>query len=663
MKILKAPFQLFTLLLGCLSMNILQAQSLSFTKPVHFLPHATTDKSIDITNFKGGHFVAWKEVGAYGKIHVCYLGKKYDTAFSEQEQVLENEESAFGPVLRTTADRIYIFWISKDGSVKYIMNKTDAEFDVKKIYSIKFSNPLKLSYGITAAIINNRIIIASHADDKSTLVYSITEVGSDGVLKDAALTKIPNKTSPDYPFVVALPDTAIRFTYRAKDDNIYYANYNIVTNKWSGQAQIGASKSKAPPAVYAVWNSNRLFYIWKGPKNDNRIYYATKERRFVPEKSTALPGWFSTNDAVSICNVDDKNFMMAYVSTDQKLYLSYFSNYNPAAWMQDVLMPSKSNYTLKDVAIPGSHDAGMSVLTANTGQVSGTINECNTLTQIQNISAQLNAGIRMFDLRAGIFNKQLYVKHSSSDCTDSAIGGGFGEKISNITSAINKFLHKNNKEIVILSFSHFCEKEIPQHAIADSIVNGIGKDKLFPKSSRPLSELTLKELAGKVIITFENYAGSNPFINSNSIATSSSAFMNFRREYAATNEITKMLGKQEIYFDGLKDGVKDNDIIRLDWQLTQSPDEAAMVCNDFQSDKTSVVVNSIMLLTNVARKHQSIVDLSIGGNKYLPSKINEWISSGRINKKNKPNILYVDVSGAWITDYCIELNKHPLYQK
>jgi hypothetical protein len=642
---------------------MLFSQSLSFSKPFIFLPNAKTDKAFDITNFKNGHFVTWKDAGAFGKVHVCYLGKKYDTAFSEKDQTIANEETAFGPVLRTMNDRIYVFWISKDGSLKYVMNKTNDEFDVEKTYAVKFNNHLNLSYGVTAAAINNKIVIASHAEDKNTMLYSMIDIGSDGILKDGELIKIPNKTSPDYPFVIALPDTAIRFTWRNKDDNIYYANYNIITNKWSNQMAIAASKSKASPAVYAVWNSNRLFYIWKGAKNDNKIYYASKERRLIPDKSTTLPGWFSTSNAVSICNVDDKDFIMAYAGTDQKLYMSYFSNYNPASWMQDILMPAKSNYTLKDIAIPGSHDAGMSVLTASVGSVSGTINPCNTLTQSQNIAGQLNAGIRMFDLRAGTFNKQLYVKHSSSDCIDSAIGGGFGEKISSITSAINKFLHKNSKEIIILSFSHFCEKEAAVHVIVDSLLKGIGADLIFPKSSKELSELTLKELAGKVIITFENYSGSSPYINSNSISTSSSTFMNFRREYAATNEIAKMLDKQEIYFDGMKDGVKNNDIIRLDWQLTQSPDEAAMVCNAFEGDHTSVVVNSIMLLTNVARKHQSIIDLSIGGNKYLPSKINEWMSNGKINKKNKPNILYVDVAGTWITDYCIELNKNALYQK
>ncbi|MES1222322.1 MAG: hypothetical protein ABUT20_42905, partial [Bacteroidota bacterium] len=63
------------------------------------------------------------------------------------------------------------------------------------------------------------------------------------------------------------------------------------------------------------------------------------------------------------------------------------------------------------------------------------------------------------------------------------------------------------------------------------------------------------------------------------------------------------------------------------------------------------------------RKHKSIIDLSTGGNKYLPSKVNEWIGKGIINKKNRPNILYVDVAGAWITDFCIELNKNPVYQQ
>ncbi|MBS1975415.1 MAG: hypothetical protein JST13_13775, partial [Bacteroidetes bacterium] len=517
------------------------------------MPNAKTDKSVSIIHFQRGYFIAWKEPGGFGKLHIAHLEKAHDTDFFEQEeQVLQNEETAFSPALVSLNDRIYIFWISKEGAIKYIINKDQKNFDKNKINTLKFNSAIKVAYGLTAAVVNNKIFIASHADDKNSLLYSLIETGADGGLKEAMLLKVPGKSSPDYPFVASLRDTAVRMAWRNKDGFIYYATYNSVKNKWSEATAIAASKSKYSPVIFGAPNSDRLFYIWSDPKKDSRVYYATKKMDMAPVKATQLPEWFSASSPVSICDMDNKSFLLAFVGAGQHLYMSYFINYNSASWMRDLLMPLKGNYTLKDIAIPGSHDAGMSVLTAAIGQVSGTINPCNTLTQIQDIAAQLNAGIRMFDLRCGTFNKQVYVKHSSSDCIDSAIGGGFGEKLSNITSAINEFIHKNTGEIVLLSFSHFCEKEIAQHALADSIVAGIGKDIIFKKTSKLLSGLTLKELAGKVIITFENYSGSNDYINSNSIANSSVTFMNFRREYAATNDINKMISKQEAFFDGMK---------------------------------------------------------------------------------------------------------------
>jgi hypothetical protein len=108
---------------------------------------------------------------------------------------------------------------------------------------------------------------------------------------------------------------------------------------------------------------------------------------------------------------------------------------------------------------------------------------------------------------------------------------------------------------------------------------------------------------------------------------------------------------------------KDNDLIRLDWQLTQSSDEAAMICNDFQDENISPVINGALLLTNVLRKHLSIKNLSLNGNKSILPELNGWIASGVVHKNNKPNILYVDVAGGWITDYCIQLNMTDLYAK
>ena len=124
-----------------------------------------------------------------------------------------------------------------------------------------------------------------------------------------------------------------------------------------------------------------------------------------------------------------------------------------------------------------------------------------------------------------------------------------------------------------------------------------------------------------------------------------------------------MMADQVLFFNSMKDGVRDNDLIRLDWQLTQSSQEAALVCNGFRPDRTGAVVSGVILLTNALKKNQTILDLSANGNRYLLPTMNDWISNGTINKKNKPNILYVDAAGSWITDYCIDLNISQLYTR
>lgn len=648
----------------CSSINHLPAQSLSFTQPVNFLPQARTDRAIDFTNFNGSYFVSWKEPGKTGIVHACYLGKYYDTGFSRLEATLANEQTAYSPVLQVLNRRLYLLWISTDGSVKYILNNTDTSFNTQDVHTVQFKSPARLAYGLTTTPLNGKLVIASHADNKDQMLYVVIDTEKDGLLKEADPVVVPGKKSADYPFVVDLTATDIRLCWRGyKDENIYYADCNTATGKWTDQASVYQSKSRTSPAVYRAFGRTRLFYIWKGSKNSRKIYYTTADVAAIPDRESALPDYFATNYPVAISHVDDNNFIMVYVGDDQQLYISYFANYDPASWMGDLLLPSKSNYTLKDIVVPGSHDAGMSVLTAAGGQQKGTINECNTLTQNIHIGDQLNAGIRMFDLRVGTYQGELYTKHCSSDCMDSAIGGGYGEKLSNILAGIKKFLKKNNKEIIVLTFSHFCEKETPLNALADSIVDGIGKDFVYAAGSKDLNTVPLTELAGKTVVTFEDYRGHNTLINSCSIAKQSTTFMNFRRAYAATNEIKKLLAAQEAFFNSMKEGTAKNDLVRLDWQLTQSSSEAAMVCNDFQSQKTGALLNGAIMLTNMIKRHESIIDLSTDGNRSLPAGVNGWIANGTINKKNKPNILYVDVAGGWITDFCIDLNKTPLYQQ
>lgn len=658
------PFLLILVCFFLISKPIF-SQHLSFTRPAAILEPAKTDQALDITPFKERYFITWKQSGKLGSILACCLGKHHDTGLHHSVDTIPNSSSAFGPVLRTFSNRLYLFWIGEDGSLKYVINNSDTSFDVQHTRTLASKNNIQLTSGINASLLQGKIILASHANNKKDMVYATVSASADGELSAADWQIIPGNSSANYPFVVNLDENKVRFCWRAyKNDDVYYADYNAADNSWSSAQQAGRSGSKVSPALYHIWNNERLFYIWKGEKSDNRLYYVSADKGQMPAQETVLPSDFQTPCPVSICIVDDNNFIMAYPGQDQQIYLSYFSNYDPASWMQDVLMPYAADYTLKDIVIPGAHDAGMSVLTATGGIQKGTINSCNTLTQTQNITNQLQAGIRMFDLRAGLYNGELYARHSSSDCMADAMGGGYGEKLRPMFENLHNFLTRHPQEIVLITFSHFCEKELPVANLADSIIHYMGSSLLYQSKGKKLSTIPLRELAGKAIVSFEHDLFPGKPIETCAIADQSPVFINFRRAYAATNDLSKLLQKEKDFFQTLQSGIiRDNDLIRLDWQLTQSSEEAAMVCNDFQDEKLNPAVNGAVLLTNMLMKHRNITDLAMKGNKSLFSSLQDWIGSGLITKKNKPNILYVDVAGAWITDYCIDLNKTALYKK
>jgi hypothetical protein len=642
------------------SIIISHAQSLNFSYPANYLSDVKTDRAIDITNYKGGFFVTWKNEGTTGNIGLCYLGRQDESNFIEQKQTVDSQ-SAFAPVFRVFKERLYLFWIGLDGRLKYTLNNSNTSFDVSKIFNLPVDSTIKFNNGLTAANVGNKIVLASHRGNNQ-LVSIVLQADESGFLRSIQLINIPHVTSDSYPFVVPLTTDKARITFKGyKSTSIYYTDFDLNSFTWAKPASILNSKSGTSPAVYSVFNLNKLFYIWKGEKDDNHLYYTSKIDGIDTKTESALPGYFATPYPVTICNVDDQKFILSYVGEDHKLYISYFTNYNPATWMETMLVPLKGNMTLKDVVLPGSHDSGLSVLNGTGGSNSESINECNTLTQKQDIGHQLNAGIRMFDLRIGTFNGQLYTKHSASDCMADALGGAYGEKFPVILKSLREFLQKNRKEFVLITVSHFCEKETPMKGLTDTIYQTLGKDLMYANQGKNISQIKLKDLCGKVIITFEGYAWPQKDIDSSSMAAHSHAFLNIRREYAATNKIDNLINKQQAFFAGLQNSLKANDLVRLDWQLTQAGDEAAMVCNAFESPKTNPLVDGAMLLTNVIRKHKSIIDLSVAGNKYISKTVNDWIKGGIIGKSNKPNILYVDAAGAWITDYCIALNNSKLY--
>lgn len=179
-----------------------QCQHLSFTRPVNFLKDVQTNKAPDIINFNGDYFIAWKETA--GKLSFSYLGRQYDTASAELIVTIPGAQTDFAPAFAVLTDKLYLFWISTEGSLKYITSSNDKQLNVKNIYQVAFEKPTQMSQGITAAAVGDKILIASHGDNKDKMLYSILSAGEDGIFKETTLSTIPGGKSRDYPFVIDL---------------------------------------------------------------------------------------------------------------------------------------------------------------------------------------------------------------------------------------------------------------------------------------------------------------------------------------------------------------------------------------------------------------------------------------------------------------------------
>lgn len=639
-------------------------QGLSFTQPMVVFSDAKSDREPAIMNWRKEFFLAWKQVGPEGNIWFGKLDNNGNTMVAASlASKVPSANTDFAPSLVLLNETCYIFWINKNGRIQYVVVENSQAPTFSTVYELPLTGVEKFSQGLSTTSFDDRLVLATHTDRREELFYAVLEHTADGHFKEAVPEKIENARSKNCPRIVVLNKQHIRFCWTGKGDQVQYADLEISGKNWSPVHNLVNTVTAASPAIQQPGNEQEVLYVWRGSKKDTRMYYKLLENEESHTVQSELPVYFSSSYSAALSKTDNNHLVMAYTSPEGKLMICSLMNYQPAKWMEQMIGPAGSSKTLKDIVIPGSHDAGMSVLTATGGQQKGTINDCNTLTQKLNIAQQLNAGIRMFDFRAGTYNKLLYTKHASSDCMEEALGGGYGERLFSVASAIKQFLTTNRQEIVLATFSHFCEKETPLQTLKDSLIQWIGSDLIYTATNSSYDQVPLSELAGKVILSFEVPLNPDNRFPTCSIADQSSAFINFRRAYAATNNLNNLLDKEKAFFSALSNvgALAQNDMIRLDWQLTQSNDEAPVICNDFEDDKINPIVNGVLLLTNVIRKNKSIINHAIGANAVLPVKLNEWIADGIINKQNKPQILYVDVAGTWITDYCINLLRSDLY--
>ncbi|KAF2423519.1 PLC-like phosphodiesterase [Tothia fuscella] len=123
-------------------------------------------------------------------------------------------------------------------------------------------------------------------------------------------------------------------------------------------------------------------------------------------------------------------------------------------WMQQ-LFKVIGGRKLRHICMPGSHDAGVSLLKAKTPFASRE----NTQTQISDIYGQLRLGSRYFDIRPVLANGgQFYTGHFGNILGIGNFQGGIGQSMDDIIENVNRFLSEYN-ELIILNLSHSLDAE------------------------------------------------------------------------------------------------------------------------------------------------------------------------------------------------------------
>ncbi|UTW62845.1 lamin tail domain-containing protein [bacterium SCSIO 12741] len=346
-----------------------------------------------------------------------------------------------------------------------------------------------------------------------------------------------------------------------------------------------------------------------------------------------------------------------------------------STWITDdwEILKDKS---LKEIVLPGSHDAGMSVLTHSTAFSTS----CNTQTQVLSIKDQLNAGVRYFDLRPVIYNDTLvdsvvfqwYLGHFDIEYDTIAwvipievAEGSAGESLDTALNAIANFI-KDNREPVILELSHYyyTYKEIGiyhlddanftdtislQYPYGSTLSFGHGSQKFmglldkiehyFPEQlrihSHPDSVFTtaLEELLppnlGQAIIIFDDIDTSNP-----KKGIYSSMDLNIYNNYSNSDDLTFMVNDQVQKF---RDNAHSDSshLFLLSWTITMSPTDAALGV---------ACINSIL-------------DFAYWADEILDDSLEELFDQHIVRPGKVPNIILTDSCTSFTTEACIHLNQ------
>lgn len=308
------------------------------------------------------------------------------------------------------------------------------------------------------------------------------------------------------------------------------------------------------------------------------------------------------------------------------------SNAATSNWMSNLLKANSGKViSISDIAIPSSHDAAIYLL-----QDCTLGNECNTQTQYLNMKDQLEAGLRMFDIRPILFKGKYYTQHAT-DCD------GFGCKgdiMDNVLSQTKDFLD-THAELVFLQMSHFCGMEPDDPAFLTFLNNKLG-NRIYKEtvtSSVPFFRRSLTDFipinlnTGKVVLIFEGIANSPA---NRALGLFTGDILPAVGGWTDDNNFPEMKQNQLNNFSAyVNDSTR---LFQFSWQITQD-------------------VNQAVACVLTPSSAVSIKTAAQNANTQLPIIIDSLIANNDIRKGKIPNIIYVDFADAFITNICVKLSK------
>lgn len=325
--------------------------------------------------------------------------------------------------------------------------------------------------------------------------------------------------------------------------------YELVLQKHDGNLVLYDMSSKEPFPVFASNTQNSKVEAAVFQEDGNFVLYENGTNRKNPKWASStentLAHKLKLENSGAIC-LYDKNDKLVFVINSQR-------------WMSAL----NDSLRLKDICMPGSHDAGMYFTTQKYAPGLA-------LTQSKNFREQLDFGIRYFDLRP-----QYWSKNSGENRFYAYHGAATGPLIKDILNDIKSFFeHPNgNMETVIIGLTHF--KDFNDSVKIDLLNYIIEKlDGYIHKlpNGKNLGSLKLSDVRGKIIFLLD--VGDEEFTRLTVTNYSISDFFTRKTfgscvfdEYSDTKYYTTMYEKQIEYFKSFRE----DKLFLLNWTLT--PDD------------------------------------------------------------------------------------------